>query len=168
MGVVNHGHRYPDGKLGEHMHVHVHHEGVSRKGSNDVSSLKGHTKNACDHLFNALKKTYRSTNTSTMCDLLQKLNMLNSVTVHPSARDDFFNCTALLGRWYNHLAGQIKTNHIFRFSRTNAQVGDRSEAHICQSDLSEHQAEQQGMIKKNFAKNTGYHNYRDAAQRTQV
>ena len=39
LGVVKHGHRYPDGKVGEHMHMHVYHEDVGRKGSNDVSSL---------------------------------------------------------------------------------------------------------------------------------
>ena len=39
LGAVNHGHRYPDGKVGKHMHMHVYHEGVGRKGSNDVSNL---------------------------------------------------------------------------------------------------------------------------------
>ena len=196
MGVVNHGHRYPDGEVGEHMHVHVYHESVGRKGSNDISSLvmktlrfmnmlrrndpggklvlffdncsgqnknntvlklgamlaelgyfkevemlfliAGHTKNACDHLFNALKSKYRSTNTFTMYDLLQKLNISNSVTVHPSTQDDFFDYTAFLGRWYKHLVGKIKTNHIFKFSGIDSQVGDKFAAHIRQSDLVEH------------------------------
>ena len=116
-GVVNHSHLYPDGHIGEHLHCHVYHEGVGKKGANNVASLLmktmktmgilredmvggeltivfdncsgqnknntvlnmvpylvemkyflkvqfvflvvGHTKNACDHLFNALKKVYR-------------------------------------------------------------------------------------------------------------
>ena len=124
----------------------------------------GHTKNARDHLFNTLKKTYMSLNTFTMCNLLQKLNILNSVTVHPSSCGDFFDYTVFLGRWYKHLAGEIKTNHIFKYSRIDAQVVDRFEARIHQSDLNQHQAVQQDMTKKNFATNTGYPNYRDAVQ----
>ena len=99
-----------------------------------------------------------------MCDLLQKLNISNSVTVHPSTCDDFFDYTTFLGRWYKHLAGKIKTNHIFKFSGTDAQVGDKFEAHIRQSDLSEYKAVQRDMTKKNFVKNTAYPNYRDAVQ----
>ena len=38
--------------------------------------IVGHTKNACNHIFNAMKKTYRCTNTFTMGNLLQKLNQL--------------------------------------------------------------------------------------------
>jgi len=40
MGMVNHGHDYGDDRgVAEHMHCHVYHEGVGKKGANNVSSL---------------------------------------------------------------------------------------------------------------------------------
>jgi len=39
LGVVNHGHTYEDGQVGAHMYAHVYHEGVGKKGANNVSSL---------------------------------------------------------------------------------------------------------------------------------
>ena len=37
--MVNHGHVYKDGTVGEHTYAHVYHEGVGKKGANDVASL---------------------------------------------------------------------------------------------------------------------------------
>ena len=37
--VVDHGHLYDDGTVGEHLHAPVYHEGVAKKGANDVASL---------------------------------------------------------------------------------------------------------------------------------
>jgi hypothetical protein len=38
--MVNHGHDYGDERgVSEHMHCHVYHEGVGKKGANNVSSL---------------------------------------------------------------------------------------------------------------------------------
>ena len=39
LGVVNHAHEYPNGEVKEHMYAHVYHEGVGKKGANNVSSL---------------------------------------------------------------------------------------------------------------------------------
>ena len=40
LGMVNHGHDYGDDRgVSEHMHCHVYHEGVGKKGANNVSSL---------------------------------------------------------------------------------------------------------------------------------
>ena len=39
LGVVNHGHIYDNGKIGEHMYAHVYQEGVGKKGANNVASL---------------------------------------------------------------------------------------------------------------------------------
>ena len=39
LGVVNHGHIYNNGKIGEHMYAHVYQEGVGKKGANNVASL---------------------------------------------------------------------------------------------------------------------------------
>jgi hypothetical protein len=39
LGMVDHAHVYDDGRVTEHMHCHVYHEGVGKKGANNVSSL---------------------------------------------------------------------------------------------------------------------------------
>ena len=39
LGVVNHAHDYGNGRVSEHLHAHVYHEGVGKKGANNVSSL---------------------------------------------------------------------------------------------------------------------------------
>ena len=51
--------------------------------------IVGHTKNACDHLFNSLKKLYRKTNSFTMTELLPKLDASETITVHEAAHEDF-------------------------------------------------------------------------------
>jgi hypothetical protein len=38
-GVVNQAHAYNDGRVAEHMHAHLYHEGVGKKGANNVASL---------------------------------------------------------------------------------------------------------------------------------
>jgi hypothetical protein len=37
LGIVNHAHIYNSGEAKEHLHVHVQHEGIGKKGSNNVS-----------------------------------------------------------------------------------------------------------------------------------
>ena len=39
LGMVNHAHAYEDGVVKEHMYAHVYHEGVGKKGANNVASL---------------------------------------------------------------------------------------------------------------------------------
>jgi hypothetical protein len=39
LGMVDHAHVYVDGRITEHMHCHVYHEGVGKKGANNVASL---------------------------------------------------------------------------------------------------------------------------------
>ena len=39
LGAVNHAHVYEDGRVDAHLHAHVYHEGVAKKGSNNVGSL---------------------------------------------------------------------------------------------------------------------------------
>ena len=39
MGIVDHAHRYNDGRVSEHLHCHVYHKGVGKKGANNVASL---------------------------------------------------------------------------------------------------------------------------------
>ena len=39
LGIVDHAHDYGGGDIKEHLHCHVYHEGVGKKGANKVSSL---------------------------------------------------------------------------------------------------------------------------------
>ena len=39
LGMVDHTHRYPSGKIGPHMYTHIYTEGIGKKGSNNVVSL---------------------------------------------------------------------------------------------------------------------------------
>jgi hypothetical protein len=39
LGVVNHAHVYDDGQVSAHLHVHIYHEGVAKKGETNVTSL---------------------------------------------------------------------------------------------------------------------------------
>jgi hypothetical protein len=39
LGVVNHAHVYNDGRVSEHLHCHVYHKRVGKKGTNNVASL---------------------------------------------------------------------------------------------------------------------------------
>ncbi len=39
LGVVNHGHDYVNSNVAPHMYTHVYHEGVGKKGANNVASL---------------------------------------------------------------------------------------------------------------------------------
>ena len=39
LGIVDHAHDYGGGDIKEHLHCHVYHEGVGKKGANNVSSL---------------------------------------------------------------------------------------------------------------------------------
>ena len=39
LGVVDHAHDYGNGEVKERMYAHVYHEGVGKKGANNVASL---------------------------------------------------------------------------------------------------------------------------------
>jgi hypothetical protein len=138
-GVVDHSYDYGNRTIGNHMHCHVYHEGIGKKGGTNVASLivktlqdmnilresnpggelniifdnctgqnknntvlklvmwlkemgffmrvnfvfliVGHTKNACDHLFNLLKHQYCQKNTYTMDKLIESLSWSQKITV---------------------------------------------------------------------------------------
>jgi len=61
------------------------------KQVNFIFLVVGHTKNAADHLFNALKAEYREKNLFTMETLVECLNVSNSVTMHTPVEADFLD-----------------------------------------------------------------------------
>ena len=153
------------------MHGHVYHEGVGKKGANNVCSLLmktltdngvinedviggelnvvfdncsgqnknntviklvpylvemgyfkkvnfiflvvGHTKNAADRLFNALKKEYRHKNIYVMSELIDTLSVSKNVSVYATKEEDFLDWDEYLSMFYASFIGKIKLNHIF-------------------------------------------------------
>ena len=74
----------------------------------------GHTKNACDHLFNSLKHHhYCQKYTYTMDKLIEALRVSQKITVIRTEYGDFLDYDALFKVAYNDLKGLVNKNHIF-------------------------------------------------------
>ena len=110
--------------------------------------IVGHTKNAADHLFNALKFQYRKENIFTMEDLLSILNVSPLVTVHEASADDFFDYDKLFSLYYVDFQSKIKQNHIF--ASANEMSGNQLLVRLCESNLEEHPVTTHTVIKKGF------------------
>jgi len=103
------------------------------KRVNFIFLVVGHTKNAADRLFNCLKLEYRKQNLFTFQDMLEELNRLELVTIHPASPLDFLDYDKLMNKFYGRrLLGNIKKNHIFTCGDDGAQMIIR------QSSLDEH------------------------------
>jgi hypothetical protein len=215
LGVVNHAHIYDNGRVSEHLHCHVYHEGVGKKGANNVASLiiktlqqpnllcedsvgselnivfnnclgqntnntvlrlaawlmamgyfkevnfifliVGHTNNAADRLFNSLKNEYRNQNLFTFQGLVDTLNKLLMVTIHPANPEGFLDYDKLMSSLYRTLSGNIKKNCIFSCNDNGSLMTLR------QSNLPEHQefvfylrkgGTWNGMMRSNIAEHT--------------
>jgi DNA-binding transcriptional regulator GbsR (MarR family) len=75
--------------------------------------VAGHTKNACDRIFNLLKQDYRKKNLFTMDELEDALSKSSYVTVKRAKPEDFLDYTEFLAKFYNKLPNQINQNHVF-------------------------------------------------------
>jgi hypothetical protein len=91
--------------------------------------LVGPPQNAADHLFNCLKTKYCKQKLYTFQDLVETLNMLAMVMVHPATPEDFLNYDKLLSTLFWTLPRNIKKNHIFSCNN------DESQMTIWQSNL---------------------------------
>ena len=78
-----------------------------------VFLVVGHTKNACDRIFNNLKETYHKVNVWTYKQLLHVLEISWKVSIHPIVPIDFFDWGKHLQKVYRPMAGLIVPNHIF-------------------------------------------------------
>ena len=213
-GIVNHAHVCENGDVREHMHAYVYHEGVWKKGANNVVSIiiktlrdlnimredsiggelniifdncsgqnknntvlkmlvlltelgyfkkvnfiflvVGHTKNAADHLFNALKVEYRKKNLFTMEALVECLNVSDSITAHTPIEADFLDYDTFLNRYYSEFAKKVKQNHIFGCSSTTSKHKNNYNVQLRESNLPEHGIVLHNAIKKGF---TGRNKY---------
>jgi hypothetical protein len=87
-----------------------------------VFLMVGHTKNAADRLFNLLKQEYQKQNLFMFDELVQTLDKLLLLTIHPTVAEDFLNYSKLLDSLYRLLTGNIKTNHIFSCTDDGTQI----------------------------------------------
>ena len=95
-----------------------------------VFLIVGHTKNACDRLFNSLKKKYRQVNIFTVDQLIEVLRDSRKVTVSRTAASDFLDYDALFKVLYKDLAGLVLKYHIFDCTEDGTMI-------IRESDLDE-------------------------------
>jgi hypothetical protein len=82
---------------------------------NFIFLIVGHTKNAADRLFNALKFVYRGSNVQTFQGLLNVCGASRHVTPIAVDNGDFFKYSDFLLQFYNTLK-DLKVQHIFSCS----------------------------------------------------
>ena len=75
--------------------------------------IVGHTKNACNCLFNSLKHEYHKKNIFTMDELIVALGVSAKITVVPTVASDFLDYDGAFKALYTNLSGLVKNNHIF-------------------------------------------------------
>jgi len=100
-----------------------------------VFLIVGHTKNACDRLFNSLKHEYSKKNIFTMDELIVALGVSAKITVVPTVASNFLDYDGTSKALYIELSGLVKHNHIFTCD------GDDNELimKIRKSNLDEHE-----------------------------
>jgi hypothetical protein len=88
--------------------------------------VKGHTKNPCDHLFNALKRFYRAQNIETFKDLIDILNQSVDVATEVIP-EDFHDWATMFKGLYTDFPIVLKYQHLFEFTDiefVSMRVGD--------------------------------------------
>ena len=78
-----------------------------------VFLIVGHTKNACDCLFNSLKHEHRKKNIFTMDELNVALGVSAKISVVPTVASDFLDYDGAFKALYTNLSELAKHNHIF-------------------------------------------------------
>ncbi len=107
LGMVDHAHDYGDGEVKEQMYVHVYHEGVGKKGANNVASL--------------------------IVKMLQQLNLLQEDSAGGELNVIFDNCSGQnkndmvlkLVVWLKAAGYFIKVNFIFLVIGNTKNAADR-------------------------------------------
>ena len=114
-----------------------------------VFLIVGHTKNACDCLFNSLKHENRKKNIFTMGELIVALGVSAKITIVPTVASDFLDYDGAFKELYNNLSGLIKIYHIFTCD------GDDDELimKIQESNLDEHKIIRHIAVRLAFERN---------------
>jgi hypothetical protein len=133
------------------------------KHVNFIFLIVGHTKNAADRLFNALKHVYRRSNVQTFRQLLRVCGTSPHVTSVAVIDGDFSKYSEFLSQFYVTLK-DLKSQHIFSCSvQSNGAIyNTEGELHFAvrKSDLDEHLS-----ISKDFIKGRGIKGRADNAVR---
>ena len=117
--------------------------------------IVGHTKNACDHLFNALKNLYRQENIYTFPQLLTRLDKSDKVTVTESVEVIFFDWDSLLSLFYASYVKKVKQNHIFQVEICNWK-GNQLQVDLHLSNRPEDTAVKHNAVKQGFLSRNDY------------
>jgi hypothetical protein len=100
---------------------------------NFIFLVRGHTKNACDRMFNTLKKEYHRSNCYTF-KLLVKMLSSENVKVLPIEEDDWENWDEYLDKFYMRFqTGTVQCNHVFSVARETG----RTVMRLCEADGTE-------------------------------
>ena len=82
--------------------------------------VKGHTKNACDRMFNLVKLGYHKKNTYTYSQLLDCMNEHDQIDVTKMEEKDMFNFLEWQDKHYKQpTGGSFKRTHLFTFTKQN-------------------------------------------------
>ena len=135
---------------------------------NFIFLVVGHTKNAADRLFNALKELYRCHNIGTMEKLYPILNNSKKVTVVPAKEEDFFDYGEFLDLFYRDLTGFVKKNHIFSCDIKNCWEDTKMYMDIRQCDLPDASSYRFNINKTRFHRRKEFPKYADAVRHRKV
>lgn len=87
------------------------------KRVNIIFLVRGHTKNACDRLFNLMKLRFHKEDCYTFSQLKTLLSKQDDVTIYDASKGIFFNYDEMLNKFYKKLqTGSVAKNHIFSAS----------------------------------------------------
>jgi hypothetical protein len=127
---------------------------------NFVFLVVGHTKNAADRLFNALKLDYRKQNLYTMKQLLLALSRSKYCRIIEAKEEDFKDWGAYFDLFYRNYRNKklaiIKQNHIFSCDYLHCFEGNQLMVHVRESDLPSHAVMKVPMIKNGFYGRYGF------------
>ena len=116
-----------------------------------VFLIVGHTKNACDRLFNMLKCEYRKENVWSFSQLLPLLNKSNQVKVQQVNHGDFKDWKTVLDQHYNKIKG-IQKYHIFHVDQSCIKTDKKGRKQVVmrckESNLSDAVKDDQQLKKK--------------------
>jgi hypothetical protein len=106
--------------------------------------VRGHTKNACDRLFNQLKLRYHKSQTYTMRQMVDILNASPNITFKEARGEDFFDYGGMLDKFYKKFpGGTIQRNHVFWVDDSNpttmyTKISDEAEVETINLKASQH------------------------------
>jgi hypothetical protein len=92
---------------------------------------RGHTKNACDHLFNQLKLRHHKHNVYTVLQVIKVLNSQPNVTAIEMDSHHFLDYENMLDKLHRKLeAGTIQRNHVFIVKKNGDSIEIEKREHI--------------------------------------